>query len=613
MADGVVEIDVELDSSDAESKGAKLAGNLAKMGAAAGAAIGAATAALTKQALDLYASYEQLVGGVDTLFKESSSTVQQYAANAYQTAGMSSNQYMETVTSFSSSLIKSLGGDTAAAAEYADVAIRDMADNANKMGTSIDVIQQTYASLARGNYAMLDNLKIGYGGTKAELEELLKDAEAYQAAQGNMVDYSIDSYADIVSAIHDVQVAQGIAGATAAEAASTIEGSANAAKAAWENWLTGLGDTNADMSKLTENLANSIITAAKNIIPRVGTIITALVGTMMAAIPDALGDLGETVMPELWNLLSTILEAAPQMAAAGIELVSSLVLGMLESLPRFISTFATSIVSTGLPMLLSSVTTVATGIVSALPGLIWNIVDMVPELIGDVVSSIVGSIPVLVQGFVELFTAFTIALPEILSMLVEELPQIIDTVVDTLLENAPILIAAAFQLFMAILNGLWNAAPNILSGLAELAATIVSKVAELPSRMVEIGGNIVRGLWEGVQNLAGWIWDKITGWAGSLVDAAMDALGINSPSTVMRDKVGRYMAEGVGVGFEKYSPAKDIQETLLTDVTSLGMSARMSYAGNTTTNYFTIERIDAHDMAGVDNVNRLIELFNMNA
>lgn len=240
-------------------------GAAAKVGVAAVAAVGTATIVIGKTALDAYSNYEQLVGGIDTLFKVSSGKMQQYAANAYQTAGVSANRYMEISTSFAAALISSLGDNTEAAADMANTAIMDMSDNANKMGTSLETVQEAYMSLSRGNYEMLDSLKLGYGGTKSELQRLLSDAEKFSAAQGKVRDFSVDSYSDIVEAIHIVQDEMGITGTTAEEAATTIEGSINTAKAAWENWLTGIGDEDADMGALTDQLVQSVVTPARTL------------------------------------------------------------------------------------------------------------------------------------------------------------------------------------------------------------------------------------------------------------------------------------------------------------------------------------------------------------
>ena len=288
--DGTVKIGTELDNSGFKAGLSKL-GGIAKgalKGIAVGAsAAGAAVGVLAKQSLEAYASYEQLTGGVETLFKDSADIVMGYAENAYKTAGLSANQYMDTVTSFSASLLQSLDGDTAAAAEKANLAITDMSDNANKMGTTMESIQYAYQGFAKQNYTMLDNLKLGYGGTKEEMQRLLADAEAISG-----IHYDISSYADVVDAIHVIQTEMGITGTTAKEASTTIEGSLNAAKAAWENLLTGMGDSNANFDALVENFVSAVSTAAENILPRlieilsgVGNLIVELAPIISEAFP----------------------------------------------------------------------------------------------------------------------------------------------------------------------------------------------------------------------------------------------------------------------------------------------------------------------------------------
>lgn len=254
-------------------------------GVIAGAFSTAAVAAFGKAALDAYADYEQLAGGIETLFKDASGTVMKYADNAYKTSGLSANRYMEQVTSFSASLLQSLGGDTQKAAQYADQAVIDMSDNANKMGSSMQSIQDAYQGFAKQNYTMLDNLKLGYGGTKEEMERLIADANRVKRANGEMADLSIDSFADVTEAIHIIQEEMGIAGATAEEAEGTISGSVGAMKAAWNNWVTGLGNDNADMKVLTDQLVETVITAAGNVIPRMGEILTSLGETLKEQAP----------------------------------------------------------------------------------------------------------------------------------------------------------------------------------------------------------------------------------------------------------------------------------------------------------------------------------------
>lgn len=243
------------------AKAQKVADATSGLSKVAGAGLAAAGGAVVK-IVDAYADSEQLIGGVETLFKDSAGEIKRSAANAYQTAGLSANEYMETVTSFSASLISSLAGDTRKAASYADMAITDMADNANKMGTDIGMIQNAYSGFARGTYTMLDNLKIGYAGSQSEMERLLADAEALSG-----VKYDISSFADIVDAIHVVQTEMGITGTTAKEAAETVSGSVSSFKSSVSNLVAGMGDADADMDQLTGNVVASFETMAANILP----------------------------------------------------------------------------------------------------------------------------------------------------------------------------------------------------------------------------------------------------------------------------------------------------------------------------------------------------------
>ena len=287
-------------------------GTLAKGFAGLGAVTG--TVDLTKQAVDAYSAYQQAVGGIDTLFKGSSKKVQQYAADAYKNAGMSANDYMEQVTSFAASLIQSTGGNTKKAAELANTAMQDISDNANKMGTDAEMLQQTYQSLSRGNYAMLDNLKLGYGGTKSEMERLMKDAEKMTGEH-----YTLGDFGDTVKAIHAVQDKLHITGTTAKEASTTIEGSLKSAQSAWQNWITGLGNPDADMGDLTSKLADSLKTVADNVIPTIGTVFGNLGTLILDRIGGAFGngDLGKQVGDSLQQSIGDAIESIQGMLGGG--------------------------------------------------------------------------------------------------------------------------------------------------------------------------------------------------------------------------------------------------------------------------------------------------------
>lgn len=308
------------------SFGDVLKANIAGQAIVAGVkAVAGAVKNIGEAAIQSYGEYEQLVGGVETLFKSSADTVMQYAANAYKTAGMSANEYMTTVTAFSASLLQSMGNDTDAAAEKANLAITDMSDNANKMGSSMESIQNAYSGFAKQNYTMLDNLKLGYGGTKEEMQRLLDDANALNAAQGNYTNYTIESYADIVDAIHTVQTEMGITGTTQLEASTTIQGSIASMKAAYDNFITGLGDQNADITELSTNLLSSAVTVAENILPVVETV---------------LGNIGTFVQekgPEMIEkFVSYAIEKLPQVIELGMKMVLAIAKGLAENLPQIV-------------------------------------------------------------------------------------------------------------------------------------------------------------------------------------------------------------------------------------------------------------------------------------
>lgn len=348
---------------------------------AAGTAAVAGTVALVKNAVSNFAEYEQLVGGVDTLFKGASDRVQEYASQAFKTAQLSANDYMETVTGFSASLIQSLGGDTTKAAEYANSAVIDMADNANKMGTSMESIQYAYQGFAKQNYTMLDNLKLGYGGTKTEMERLLADAEELSG-----IHYEIGNFADMTQAIHVIQENLGIAGTSAEEASETVTGALNSMKGAWENLITGMGDKNADMEGLMEKFVESAKTAFKNLIP---IILEALTG-----IGDLITELAPIIIEKLPSLIEILL---PQF----INIVAQIANAIVVNLP-------------------SILTTILNGFLVVLPSLVTSIAQAIPQLVAAITNFLTNpeTIDLLVVAAVELFFGLVKAVPQILGALV---------------------------------------------------------------------------------------------------------------------------------------------------------------------------------------------------
>ena len=556
-------------SRNTESFAVKLKNGLstaAKVGAAALSAAASGVAALTKSSIDQYAEYEQLVGGVDTLFKDASDTIQQYASNAYKTAGVSANTYMEQATAFSASLIQSLGGDTQAAAEYANQAIMDMSDNANKMGTDIESIQQTYQSLMRGNYAMLDNLKLGYGGTKSELERLVADAEELT---GQALDPS--KFSDVITAIHAVQENMGITGTTAKEAATTIEGSVGMMRAAWDNLLVGIANDNGDLGSLTYEFADTVETALSNILPRVKII--------LGGIGQVIADMGTIIAQTLPEMISTVL---PSLISAGAQLLVGLVAGIISALPQLaasvpeiVSALYTSIVSAG-PQLATAGTQLLSMFTSGIETGIPDLISRLPQIIEGILNFIAENLPSILDMGVQILTSLQDGIINSISSLVSSLPQVISAITGFIADNLPAIVNAGISVLVNLASGIVSAIPQLVAVLPQIISAIVNGIGNLMGSIVDIGENIVQGIWEGIQNMATWIKNKVTGFFSGIVDGVKGLLGIHSPSTVFAD-MGKNMALGLGDGWDnEYSHIRrDIENGLNFGTANVDYSSSM--------------------------------------
>lgn len=567
-------------SSNTSSFASKLKKGLATAAKAGAAALGAAAtgvAALTKASLDQYAEYEQLVGGIKTLFKDSSDTVQQYAANAYKTAGVSANSYMEQATAFSASLIQSLGGDTEAAAEYANQAIMDMSDNANKMGTDIESIQQTYQSLMRGNYAMLDNLKLGYGGTKAELERLVARAEELT---GQALDPT--KFSDVITAIHAVQKNLGITGTASKEASTTIQGSLNMMQSAWSNLVAGIGNENANMTSLIDNFVESAATVGENIFPRmqqiftgIGTLVQQLAPIIAEAIPgilsgvlpglmNAASTLFMTLAASLPSLLQTLIPAVtsfitanlPQLVTVAFQIMTTLVNGLIQALPQLaaaipqiITAITTSLATAGPQLLQSGVQLLqqlATGIQNGLP----QLAAVLPQIISNCIDFITTNLPQILQQGVQIINSLGNGILNAIPELVANLPQVITAIVNFIGSSLPQILQAGVQILQNLITGITDTIPELASNLPQITNAIVHGIGSLMGSIINIGGDIVRGIWQGISGAAGWLWSQITGWMSGIVNGIKGFFGIHSPSKLFRDEIGKNIGLGVAEGIE---------------------------------------------------------------
>ena len=507
-----------------------------------GAAIGAA--------INEGGKLQQSLGGVETLFKGSADKVKQYASQAFQSAGVSANEYMENVTSFSASLINSLGGDTAAAAELANTAMIDMSDNANKMGTDMELIQQTYQSLARGNYEMLDNLKLGYGGTKSEMERLMKDAEKLTGEH-----YTVGDFADTVKAIHAVQESMGITGTTAKEAATTLQGSFNSMKAAALDFIGNLA-LGMDITGPLTNLATTASTFFfGNLLPMLGNIISALPEAVITAIQTA----GPLLMSNLQTLATNIVtffqQNGPTFLQNGFEMVKNIADGIFQNIPTALSSI-TSLVNQGVLLFCSYftewlqrgiglVTYIANGIFQNIPGLLSSLSTMINQAI----TTFMTYLPIWLQKGIEL-------VGKIAQGIINNLPQIASSIINlvtsalaTFASNLPQFLQKGIELVGKVAAGLIQGVPQLLGQIPGILSQAASSF--LSYDWVGIGLNIVQGIVNGIINAAGSIGTALMNAAKDAFNGVLSFLGIASPSRLFRDKVGKMIPAGIAVGIDQ--------------------------------------------------------------
>lgn len=546
------------------------------------AIIAAGIGKVLKTAIFEGAKLEQSLGGVETLFKGSAGRVKKYAAEAYRTAGMSGNEYMENVTSFSAAMISSLGGNTKKAAKLSNQAITDMSDNANKMGTDLSMVTQTYQSLARGQYQMLDNLKLGYGGTKGEMQRLLNDAEKLTGKK-----YDISSFSDVTQAIHAIQTQMGITGTTAKEAASTISGSFNMMKSAAKDFLGNL-TLGRDVSKSMENLVTSTGTFLSNLLPALGNIAKGLVNVIGTTFPQMFSKIGNSLGASMPGLISKGLTMVTQFTAslrknagkfvsAGMEMLLKLAQGwansmpvMIQKIPQIITNIA-GLINDNAPKIMITggkiIITLVKGLINAIPTLIANIPQILRamwnaftafnwmSLGSTMISGIVGALR---SGIGSLFSAAQ-------SLCV--------TIVNAFINLPTVLFNAGATAIIHLIQGFrsaWGVITSIggrivvavISGLVSLASRMWSSAKSAASRMLSafravswgsVGTHIISGIIRGIAGAAGKLFSSMKNLASKALSAAKKVLGINSPSRVFAAEVGRWIPAGIAVGVTKNS------------------------------------------------------------
>ena len=496
----------------------------AKVAGASLAAISAATAALTKSVIGDFSGYEQLVGGIATLFKSSAGQVQEYAQTAFKTAGLSANEYMDTVTSFSASLLQGLGGDTAKAADLANLAITDMSDNANKMGTDMAAIQYAYQGFAKQNYTMLDNLKLGYGGTQEEMIRLINDSGVLNEEIKSLDNVTFDQ---MIQAIHEVQTQIGITGTTAKEAEETIQGSTAAMKSSWENLMIGLASGDQDMSQLVSNFTSSVETAAQNVLPRVGVILQGIgpmigeflkqsfvsqlpemvltgkdfVVSLVSGITEGVPNLQETVNSVAGNISQYIRDNTPAFISSGLDLLAGLASSIREG--------AGVMVDAGIQL----VTSLAQGLADSFP----TIIEKLPGIVSDIAGGINDNAPKILTAGVNIIVTLGKGLIQAIPSLIKNIPAIIKAIVDVFTAFSWINLGG--KIMTGLGNGIKGMASFIKNSVQSIQQIIKTKFNELPSLLVDVGKNMIKQLWQGITSMGQWLRTQLGGFISNAISA----------------------------------------------------------------------------------------------
>ena len=505
----------------------------AKAGIATISAASAGIGAIVKSSASAYADYEQNIGGVETLFKDNADTIVKYASEAYKTAGISANDYMQNVTSFSASLLQGLGGDTAQAAEIANEAMVDMSDNANKMGTDISSIQNAYQGFAKQNYTMLDNLKLGYGGTQSEMARLINDSgvlgDSIKVDEKTVNSVSFDK---MIEAIHKVQTDLDITGTTSKEAATTVSGSLGSVKAAWANLMAGMGDKNADLKNLIKEMVSTVKTFAKNILP--------VIKQALSGVTTLISELAPDIAAELPQLVSDLL---PQLIEAGTQIFQALVKGISDNIGTItqaaitaITTIATALIQNTGP-LVQSLATIITTIAQALPTILPGLISAIVEQIPTVIQAVLECLPAIIDGAIQIVTALAKALVDNIDLIIDGAVQIIDALTMSLSDSdtAAKLAQSALKIIGTLTMELLKNLPDILAGGILIAVELIKGIAQ---GMVDYFAPVSDALSDMLIDLTDWFsrkWDDFKEWGSDMIQAFID--GIKEKWQSLKDTV----------------------------------------------------------------------------
>ena len=512
--------------------------------------------AIVGQSLTEGGKLQQSIGGVETLFGSSADKLKRYATSAFRTSGISANEYMEQATSFASALVRSCGGNTAEAVEMANMAIRDMSDNSNKFGTNIQDIQNAYQGFARGNYTMLDNLKLGFSGTKQGMEQLLQKAQEITG-----VHYDINNLSDVYSAIHEIQKKMDVTNTTQKEATKTLSGSFGMLKASWKDFL-GSMSTGQNVVGTFKNLMSSLGTfVGGNLIPMLGNIAKSTITVLTSGFTNM-----SPILDAVQKFASNIANQAPTFIKSGFEMLNKLADGIISALPVMIAKIPT-IVSTFANVINDNAPTILMSGAKLIGKLVMGIIQSIPVLVANV--------PKIIMAIVNVWSAFNWL--QLGSNAVKGLGNGIQSMFEALKTTGKGILSAVKSGIANLPSELMNLGRSAMyslsdtigglghlgrSAMLKIASAIESAIRTLPSKMIGIGKDIVKGIWNGISNMGGWIAHQIGGFASGIVNKFKKSLGIHSPSRVMRDMVGIYIGQGIGTGIiaSLSSVKKDIDE-----------------------------------------------------
>lgn len=597
--------------------------------------LGGALVNMGKQAYSNFAEFQQLEGGIQTIFgTRGIETVEDYAdrfglsmeqathefyihtqaserlmnsaQNAWKTTGLSVNEYMEQVTGFSATLLQSMGDDTLGAVKYADMAMQDMADNANKMGTDMQAIQNAYQGFAKDNYTMLDNLKLGYGGTAGEMARLINDTgvlgEGIEITAKEVKDVPFDR---IIEAIHITQEQIGITGTTVQEANSTIQGSTRQMASAWQNLLTNMANDDADFGQLIDDFVYGLDKMLENMLPRiqqiiigmgqlVGSLVQKIVPKLVETIPpllvqtapiliDAVRNIITSiagVLPELINAVvelipmvaQTIVELSPLLLDSGIQMLNSITDGITEALPTLLDYLPVLVESTcdvlvkNLPQIIQTAMRFIVALIQGLSKALPQLVRYIPTIIGEIVGVIIANLPVFVDAAIQIILALVAGLIEATPSIISSIGTIIAKAVQTFIQNLPQFLSTGKQMLENVVKGVNEVGSRVSQVFKDIVSKGVSALNSMIPNFGTVGRNIIQGIWNGISSGSSWLMSQVRQVARNVLNSMKSALGIHSPSTLFRDEVGKNLALGIGEGFSDGMDdvARDMQDAIPT-------------------------------------------------